>query len=469
MRINLLLIFGLSLLFFSCSQDQPTTISGRLTNIQDTTISIIISADPITRLQPSGYKDVFTINRDGTFSIPIKMEYPSTVTLISENFNFHAGVILTQGGEISLSADCDNVKETLEFHGINSGLNTFNLKLQFFYTGAYNEIRQHIDSYSLFKNGLDSLQSISLMMLEDFSITENLSKKEMLWLKSLINYRKFSSLSYRAYDLNAHPDDSTFQFFQTLNLNDQESIQVSYSYNEAIMLYILHEVNAKGIVHSSSNDNTEYFKSFYQTIDEKLTGKVKDVILTIFISELLKNNDGFAAEYYERYLVDCKSPKIVMKTSDLYVDYLEVMNQTLSENVNFISTDQQRPMEVLSQFENKVVYLDFWASWCSPCLKGIPYTKELAEHYKNANLVVLYIGNSDQKANLINAIKKHNIEGNHFILNEEETEIWRKEFEISGIPTYVMINKSGKVHDKNAPDPKTEEAYQQIDSLLLLI
>lgn len=168
------------------------------------------------------------------------------VTLRSENFNFYTSVILTQGGEISLSANCDDTKETLEFNGVNGSLNAFYLKLSSFYNSAYNELRQQSDSYSLFKNGLDSLQSISLKMLEDFNRSEKLSKKEMLWLKSLINYRKFSSLSYRAYDLNAHPDDSAFQFFQTLNLNDQEAIQVSYSYNEAIMLYILHEVNAKG-------------------------------------------------------------------------------------------------------------------------------------------------------------------------------------------------------------------------------
>jgi len=394
------------------------------------------------------------------------MEYPSTVTLMSENFNFYAGIVLTQGGEISLSADCDDVKETLEFRGINSSLNAFNLKLQTFYNEAADEIRQHKDSYLLFKNGLDSLQSISIMMLEEFNRSEKLSKKEILWLKSVINYRKFASLSYRAFDLNAHPGDSAFQFFQTLNLNDQEAIEVSYSYNEAILLYIIHEVNAKGIVHSSFNDNTEYYKTFFLTINEKLTGKVKDVILTKMISELLNNNDGFAAEYYERYLVDCKSPEMIVKTSGLYADYLETINQPLNENVNLISTDQKRPMEVLSQFENKVVYLDFWASWCSPCLKGISYTKELAEHYKNSQLVVLYIGNSDQEANLINAIKKHNIEGNHVILNEEETKIWRKEFDIGSIPTYVIIDKTGKVHDVNAPHPKTDKAYHLIDSLL---
>ena len=121
---------------------------------------------------------------------------------------------------------------------------------------------------------------------------------------------------------------------------------------------------------------------------------------------------------------------------------------------------------MLSQFENKVVYLDFWASWCSPCLKGIPHTKEFAQQYKNSDVVVLYIGNNDQKANLIAAIKAYNIEGNHLLLNEEESEIWRSEFDIPFIPTYVIIDKAGKVVNINAPHPNSQEAYQQIDSLL---
>ena len=138
----------------------------------------------------------------------------------------------------------------------------------------------------------------------------------MLWLKSRINYGKYSSLNRRAYDLNAQPSDPAFQYFQTLNLKDHKAILISPSYVSAILDYIRHEVYAKGKFHSSFNDNTEYFKTFYQTINEELSGNVRDVVLTIIISDLLKNNEIIATELYDKYLVYCKSSKMILKTSE---------------------------------------------------------------------------------------------------------------------------------------------------------
>lgn len=454
----------------SCSnKDSPSIISGNLSNIQDSIITIDISAYPSTRIKPSAYKNEFALEKDGTFSIPVTMNYPGVVTLMSNEYQFVSHVILLRRGEIHLRADCDMLNETLEYHGSNSGLNTFNFQWTNFYSAAYREFQKQVNDYRLYINGLDSLQSISLKMLEDFSRMEKLNKKEVLWLKSKINYGSYSSLYRRANHLNDPPGDSAYHFVQSLNLEDHDAIQLSPTYVNVILDYILHEVNATGSYYSSFKDNSEYFDTFYQIIHERLTGKVRDVILTIFVSNLLNNYEGLAVEFYERYLVNCKSPDLIEITSDLYADYLEIVNQSLSEKVVLIPTDQASPMEVLSRFENKVLLLDFWASWCSPCIKGIPQVKKLAEHFKNSDVEVVFIGFDDQESNLINAIKEHQLEGMHIILNKEETGSWRKEFSIRGIPTYVLMDKEGRVVNMDKPNQINGDTYSAIDSLLLAI
>ena len=45
----------------------------------------------------------------------------------------------------------------------------------------------------------------------------------------------------------------------------------------------------------------------------------------------------------------------------------------------------------LAQYENKVVYLDFWASWCGPCRKSFPWINAMQEKYKDKGLVVIGI------------------------------------------------------------------------------
>jgi thiol-disulfide isomerase/thioredoxin len=451
----------------SCNnQEIPATITGQLTNIQDTIITIEVYPDHFTRIEPSDYKTEFTIEKDGTFSIPVNMPYPGSVSLISNDYQFIAHVILLQGGEILLTADCANLKETLKYNGNNDGLNAFNFLWQKFYDPAHRELRQQAKSFLYFKNGLDSLQAISLEMLEDFHKTEKLNKEELLWLRSKIQYGKYVSLNRQAYRLKAQPGDSSYQFFETLNLEDHEAVLISPTYVNVMLDYILYETNVRGMYYSKFKDNSEYFETYYRIIHERLTGKVHDVMLTIFISNLLKHYEEGAAEFYERYLVECKSPDLIKKTSAIYDDYLEIKNQSLSEKVILVPTDGESPMEVLSRFENKVLLLDFWASWCAPCIKGIPHTKELAEHYKDSDLAVIYIGNADQESNLINAIKKHQMDGKHIILNEEETEIWRKEFSIRGIPTYVLLDQQGRVINLDNPHKLSEDSYTVIDSLL---
>ena len=45
----------------------------------------------------------------------------------------------------------------------------------------------------------------------------------------------------------------------------------------------------------------------------------------------------------------------------------------------------------LAQYQNKVVYIDFWASWCGPCRKSFPWINAIQEKYKDKGLVVIGI------------------------------------------------------------------------------
>ena len=420
----------------------------------------------MTGLEPANYQKTYKISEDGTFSIPIDLPFPVKAVLYSENFAFFARVDLIHSGEIYLNADCIDTKNTLEYLGANGGLNTFSRDLENFKWNAKRKINADSSSLSDYEKSLDSLQVISLKMLNDFHREERLTKEELHWLTSNIKYGKFSSLAYKAYQLKTPPNDPAYQFFQRLNLNDQDAVNVSRTYVQAILDYLLHEVNSKDIYHISSLDNSIYFQTYYEILKEQLRGEVRDVILTNFISDLLKNFDDLAEEYYEHYLADCASPEMLERTRPLYENYLKIKNEPLHNSVNIISTNQQNPMEVLSQFENNVVLMDYWASWCSPCIRGLPHTRKLAEHYMDKELVVLYIGNMDQKNNLISAIKEHHLVGNHIILNHEESLAWRSVFDIKGIPTYIVMDRAGRVVHLDNPHQLNEGTYDLIDSLL---
>jgi thiol-disulfide isomerase/thioredoxin len=464
---NPVIFLSFAICILGCTEEKTATVSGNLDNITDKSISISIGADPRTGLKTMNNAIQSEIQEDGSFSFSVEVTSPIQLTLVSENYNFISNVYLMSGGETYITADCDNTTETIEYSGDNGAMNNFYFKWARFYNNTIRELNTGERTYDQWIQSLDSLEDISSKMLQKYIQDNSLNKDEKYWLTSKVKYRKYSNLLSRAYTLESKPADRDFSFFQTLNLNDDRSSKINKSYNRLTQRYILHLVNASGIYHDPASDNSEFYEARYNTAIVELTGKVRDVVLNILVTDLLSRNETCASEYYQRFLVDCQSRELRKIATALYNEHIGLVGTGFDSGVEFVLTDNRAPLEVLSRFENKVVYLDFWASWCSPCLGSIPQTMDLADHYQNEDVEVLYVGHRDQRSSLESAIKKHKILGKHIILDEKETELWKKEFEVGGIPSYILLDRNQKVVEFDAPHPDEPLVFTMIDSLLL--
>ena len=83
--------------------------------------------------------------------------------------------------------------------------------------------------------------------------------------------------------------------------------------------------------------------------------------------------------------------------------------------------------EYLDQYSDKTVVINFWATWCAPCVKELPYFEEVTAHYKEDDVVVVlvsldFIKQMDKK--LIPFLDKHQLKSKVVLLNAPDANAW---------------------------------------------
>ncbi len=116
---------------------------------------------------------------------------------------------------------------------------------------------------------------------------------------------------------------------------------------------------------------------------------------------------------------------------------------------------QSTPVQ-LSAYQGKVVYLDFWASWCGPCKQSFPWMGEMQAKYKAQGLRVVAV-NLDQKPADAQAFLKETPAA--FDVAFDASGKTPKAYAIQGMPTSVLIGADGHVismHSGFKPEQRAE-------------
>ena len=121
----------------------------------------------------------------------------------------------------------------------------------------------------------------------------------------------------------------------------------------------------------------------------------------------------------------------------------------------------------LDRFAGKVVFIDFWASWCPPCRAAAPILEALYDDYRDKADAIQILGiNLDQNREQAEQfIKEKNI--SYLTLHDAQNTVARA-YGVSGIPSFFLINKQGKIVKKYTGfRPSYEQEWREaIDTLL---
>jgi thiol-disulfide isomerase/thioredoxin len=100
----------------------------------------------------------------------------------------------------------------------------------------------------------------------------------------------------------------------------------------------------------------------------------------------------------------------------------------------------------LSDFvgKSKFLLIDFWASWCAPCIRDMPELKKLYEKYKDQGLEIISISIDIDKENWLKGIERVNVPWKHLSNLQYRSDL-TKFYNLSGIPYAVLLDKSGTI------------------------
>ena len=134
---------------------------------------------------------------------------------------------------------------------------------------------------------------------------------------------------------------------------------------------------------------------------------------------------------------------------------------------DFTFNDMNGKQHHISEFYGKVLYLDYWATWCHPCVWEIPYFEKLYREYKGDERIQFISFSLDDNVEKWKAkVKKDNPEWAQFILTKSDLQFLKEKMGIVGIPRFIVLNADGTIAEGDALRPSDKNAKAMLENVL---
>lgn len=233
-------------------------------------------------------------------------------------------------------------------------------------------------------------------------------------------------------------DDTFFTFLEDVPVQN-EAIG-NFWYRQFLLAYCNH--NSENF-----EDKKKTAVEQYDFAKDRLEGKSKRFVQ----SEILVN--ALRAKIIEP-ISSCYRDFVL--TNEMYHFHQKVLNQYAksqkylagSKAPEFSLADENGKLINLRDFQGKVVYLNFWASWCAPCMRKMEQMQSIQSESLKANVVFVNVSLDRKEDAWKNTLNRKNFGGIHVWAKEHIDSKIAKDYQIRILPQYYIINKNGGFAEK---------------------
>ena len=315
-------------------------------------------------------------------------------------------------------------------------------------------------AYTYFNNSgtkripaLDAYLKPRYVDLDSLSVEYDKYKESLK--QSIDSLRSFGNIDKRYYEYYVH------RFFPENRYNTMDVVQ-----SDSLLHYISNYVIAQE--YCGGRNTLESFDFIEK--DTIITPLARNGILKRLINKIMNGEGGW--HVYSDKTVSQYLQKYINITGDLVpeqsVEKKGIAVDESSYGLPLETVDGQRTTleEVLRRYKGSLVYLDFWASWCAPCLAQIPYTKALHKRLSGDDICFLFVSTDINRKDWERKVREYSdvFDGSYRIVDPDAT--FLKEIRLSGIPRYLIFDRDGRLLDPDAIRPSDERIDNKLISLL---
>ena len=451
-------LFIVLLVFFACGRGEkiPAGLSGTVTNHEGVTIELTYFVEyfnnnrVVVGIEPA---------EDNTFLLPLYPAQPIAAGLRIGRTEIP--MYIRPGDAITVSVDALQPLETLVFSGSGGDHNNFLLA---FHRG----MEQHAgDRFLAAEAGkrspegfvalLDSLRDVRHAFLQAGRQEHGLANDFIEFIDTRIRYDRYARLlDYPLLRQRAlgTDDDTTLPDGYYSFLDDDGLFDDSRVEHQAYVNFLLSYLNHTMREQPGLDDGKSMNEQTYVAAGQMLSGGSRDYVQAMMVGrELSYGMLDDALRLYGDYMAGQAGEGFKKRSESIY----EAMQKLTAGNPapEFTMTDIEGREVSLGDFRGKVIMLDFWASWCPPCLREMPHMKAMKERFVGEeDLVFVYISIDTDEEAWRNAVDRLALKGVHFNTPGRERGV-PPLYNVKWIPTFYVIGRDGNIFDNRPPMPSS--------------
>lgn len=448
--------------------ERPTSLAsvkGRLENNTGRALNLLLNSDPITFTEE---KKELELKTDNSFDLDLQLNRAQLGTL--SYGEYRTPVYLSPGDQLELRFDGVHFFETLHFSGKGNIANNYLQSKRKRFLNEEEEVRKQMKDLAPaeFVTYMNEQRTLRMEFYGNY-------QKSHTFPTDFSDYAKAEIDFWYAYQLMNYPWEHPLA-------HDQDApMSVPADYYDFL--------NGMEISNSNALLSQQYIYFLDQYFD--------------YLADLPENNGFTKLELAEQklyeevllfyktriYTIACKRGKakdnglkirdfIASSDNEIYNDVLReayneakgLINGAIAPSFTLMDISG-RPVS-LDEFKGKIIYLDFWASWCSPCVMQMRNSREWKSRFHGKDVVFLYVSLDKDGESWRNFVGSLNPPSNSIHLIADSGNVYQskiaKAYHVRRLPNVFILDKEGKVYYNSAKETTQQRLSDMIDRLLLL-